>query len=131
MEFDCFVMVVLYDLQELLCKISVFVGFICCCYIDKLDEEGICLLEFLVDVVECMQILIDDLLSYFCMVSQFFWLEWIDLNDIIVEVCEFFVGVIEENLVELDIDDLFVVWGDLILLKQVLVNLIGNVIKYC
>lgn len=129
-ELDRFATVASHDLQEPLRKISAFAGLIRRRYIDKLDEEGIRSLEFLVDAAERMQTLIDDLLSYSRMASQPLRLERIDLNDIIAEVRELLAGAIEENSAELDIDDLPVVRGDPTLLKQALANLIGNAIKY-
>lgn len=129
-ELDRFATVASHDLQEPLRKISAFAGLIRRRYIDKLDEEGIRSLEFLVDAAERMQTLIDDLLSYSRMASQPLRLERIDLNDIIAEVRELLAGAIEENSAELDIDDLPVVRGDPTLLKQALANLISNAIKY-
>ncbi|MBO6728223.1 MAG: PAS domain-containing protein [Maricaulis sp.] len=129
-ELDRFATVASHDLQEPLRKISAFAGLIRRRYIDKLDEEGIRSLEFLVDAAERMQTLIDDLLRYSRMASQPLRLERIDLNDIIAEVRELLAGAIEENSAELDIDDLPVVRGDPTLLKQALANLIGNAIKY-
>ncbi len=129
-ELDRFATVAWHDLQEPLRKISAFAGLIRRRYIDKLDEEGIRSLEFLVDAAERMQTLIDDLLSYSRMASQPLRLERIDLNDIIAEVRELLAGAIEENSAKLDIDDLPVVRGDPTLLKQALANLIGNAIKY-
>lgn len=129
-ELDRFATVASHDLQEPLRKISAFAGLIRRRYIDKLDEEGIRSLEFLVDAAERMQTLIDDLLSYSRMASQPLRLERIDLNDIIAEVRELLAGAIEENSAKLDIDDLPVVRGDPTLLKQALANLIGNAIKY-
>ena len=129
-ELDRFATVASHDLQEPLRKISAFASLIRRRYTDRLDEEGVRSLDFLVDAAQRMQTLIDDLLSYSRMASQPLRLERIDLNAIVGEVRELLDGTIEENSAELDIEQLPVVRGDPTLIKQALYNLVGNAIKY-
>ncbi|MBO6797631.1 PAS domain-containing protein [Maricaulis sp.] len=129
-ELDRFATVASHDLQEPLRKISAFASLIRRRYTDRLDEEGVRSLDFLVDAAQRMQTLIDDLLSYSRMASQPLRLERIELNAIVSEVRELLAGAIEENSAELDIEDLPVVRGDPTLIKQALYNLVGNAIKY-
>jgi len=129
-ELDRFATVASHDLQEPLRKISAFASLIRRRYTDRLDEEGVRSLDFLVDAAQRMQTLIDDLLGYSRMASQPLRLERIDLNEILGEVRELLDGAIEENSARLDIAEMPVVRGDPTLIKQALYNLVGNALKY-
>ena len=130
-ELDRFATVASHDLQEPLRKVAAFAGIIRRRYLEKLDEDGVRSLDYLVDAAQRMQQLIDDLLSYSRMASQPLNLQPLDLGALFSDVLEQLDETITGSQAELCIGELPTVQADPLLLRQVVQNLVSNALKYC
>ena len=129
-ELDRFATVASHDLQEPLRKIAAFSNLIQRRYAEKLDEDGVKHLEFLVDAAHRMQRLIDDLLQYSRLASQSIEPRPVDVGRALRSVLENLDAAITESGARLTIGSMPTVQADPTLLEQILQNLISNAIKY-
>ena len=129
-ELDRFATVASHDLQEPLRKIAAFSNLVQRRYADRLDEDGVRHLEFLVDAAHRMQRLIDDLLTYSRLASQAIEPRPVDVRRALDSVLQNLDAAITESGARLSIGDMPMVQADPTLLDQILQNLISNAIKY-
>ncbi len=131
MELDDFAYIASHDLKEPLRGINNFSSFLMEDYGNKLDKEGMRMLETLELLTKRLGNLIDDLLTYSRAGRTELSLHDTNLNLIIQEVLETLNIGIEEKGIEVKIPEtLPVVFCDTVRIKEVFRNLISNAIKY-
>ncbi|AOP34069.1 hybrid sensor histidine kinase/response regulator [Leptospira tipperaryensis] len=129
-ELDSFCYSVSHDLKSPLRAIDGYSKILKEDYAQKFDEEGNRLLDVITSNAMRMNDLIDSLLTLSRLGKKEISKKTIDMNLLIKKVIEEFPhDTLSKNL-HLEIQDLHPVMGDLVLLKQVFVNLISNAIKY-
>jgi two-component system sensor kinase len=99
-------------------------------YAEKLDDEGQRFIDIIRDNTRKMGQLIDDLLTFSRLGRKPLKLSCIDMDKLTEEVLEELKVNIPERNLQLQRKNLPPVQGDRALLRQVLVNLISNAIKY-
>jgi PAS domain S-box-containing protein len=119
-----------HDLQEPLRMISSFIQLLEKNYKDKLDEDGLEYIGFVVDGAQRMRELINDLLLFSRVTTAAGKFEQLDLNKLLDEVLFNLEIAIEENNAVIRSDPLPVIFGDYSQMVQVFQNIIGNAIKY-
>ena len=129
-ELNRFATVASHDLQEPLRKIAAFSGLLRRRYQDRLDEDGLSSLDFLVDAAGRMRTLIDDLLGYSRASSRPLKTSRIELESVVEALLKELGVLIEETGAIIEIDALPAVYGDTTLLRLLFQNLITNAIKY-
>lgn len=129
-ELEHFAYVASHDLQEPLRTITSFIQILDRRYRDKLDDEGLQFMGFIVDGAKRMQSLIHDLLQYSRINRHNTSYEKIDLNEILHTVSGVLKEKIEENNALVMAEHLPEVYGNRIQLTQVFQNLIDNAIKF-
>lgn len=113
-ELEDFVFVVFYDFQELLWKICVFGNWLSIGYQDVFDECGQDFLVRMFNVVECMLMLISDLLVFLCVIIWGKDFVDIDFNEVVLVVLDDLEIFIEEIYVKIMVDIFFVMRVDLL-----------------
>lgn len=120
-----------HDLQSPLRGIGVYAGVIKDDYGDRLDEEGIQYIDFVVAEAKRLQQLISDLLTYSKISSRSTeGFEPVDLNEVLSEVRDQLARVITDVDYRVELGPLPTVPGVKSLLVQLFYNLIENAIKY-
>jgi PAS domain S-box-containing protein len=100
-------------------------------YSTKLDEKGVALIHRAVAAVKRLELLTEDLLSYARLNSEVRPFVLVNCNDMAQEVIYLLDAPIAESGATVTAGDLPEVMGDRTQLVQLLLNLIGNGIKYC
>jgi len=129
-ELQDFVYIASHDLQEPLRKIMAFGDWLKVKFEDILPEKGHFYLERMHDASDRMRTLIDDLLSYSRLTSQSRPFENVNLNELLDIVLSEMEKVINEKKPEIIVENLPIVFGDKIQLKQLFQNLLSNAIKF-
>jgi len=125
-----FAFIASHDLQEPLRKIQQFSSFLEEDLKDTLSEDTQYHLNVVVDASGRMSTLIHDLLRFSGATQEQPENESISLNDLVNEVVSSLEMSIKESEANIEIGDLPTVFGDIGMLRQLFVNLIGNSIKY-
>jgi signal transduction histidine kinase len=129
-DLEQFAYVASHDLQEPLRKVSSFCQLLQRRYGGKLDERADQYIEFAVDGAQRMQRLINDLLAFSRVGRTTSGFEPVDLREIGLAAA----AQLETTRAELDgeivVGDLPRVHGDPALLRQLLLNLVGNGLKF-
>lgn len=129
-ELEAFSYSVSHDLRAPLRHIDGFVDLLDRKCSAQLDDVGRRYLKIIADAAQQMGTLIDDLLAFSRMGrAELRWQE-VDLRSLIHETVAAFESELADRNVEWKVDALPPVRADAALLRQVLVNLIGNAIKY-
>lgn len=119
-----------HDLRTPLCAIDGFSQILLNQYKNKLDEDGQHYLELVRDGVVRMNRLINDILSFSQMSGGSIRVESVDMGALVREVFdELRAAEVERNIV-LHLGDLPPAQGARALIRQVVVNLLGNAIKF-
>jgi PAS domain S-box-containing protein len=129
-ELQHFVSAVSHDLGEPLRAIQGFVQLLRDGYQDQLGDEAREWIQFVIDGVKRMQILIDDLLDYSRLESQTITFKTVDVNKVMSEALANLHASIVDSGAVVTCDQLPTVVGNASQLLQLLQNLIGNAIKY-
>ncbi|MGF7218062.1 signal transduction histidine kinase [Spirosoma lacussanchae] len=125
-----FAYVASHDLQEPLRKIRQFSSLLKQRYADTLDREGQDYLQRMSSASERMSTLIKDLLAYSRIATRQQSFGLVSLTDIVAGVLETLSWQLEERQVQLSVDELPQVKGDVSQLSQLFQNLISNAIKF-
>lgn len=128
-ELEQFAYIASHDLQEPLRMITSYVQLLEKRYSDKLDQDAHDFINYAVDGANRMQTLIYSLLEY-SRVNRVKPFEYIDVHDILNEVMKDLGIVIKENMPDIQIGDLPVIFADRVLIGQLFFNLIANAIKF-
>jgi light-regulated signal transduction histidine kinase (bacteriophytochrome) len=129
-ELDAFAYSVSHDLRAPLRAIDGFNQILLKEYGPSLAEEPREYLQLVRDNALQMGNLVDDLLAFSRLGRQPLTKEQVSLGPIIERVLADLCQQDVERLVNVSVANLLPVWGDPMLLKQVLINLIGNAFKY-
>lgn len=119
-----------HDLHEPLRKIASFGERLEIKYGDQLDETGQHYVSRMVDAASRMRALIDDLLTYSRTLSQDVSLQDVDLDALMQTVADDLAGPAGEAGAEIIWQDLPRVRGDAACLHILLLNLVGNAVKF-
>jgi PAS domain S-box-containing protein len=129
-ELEAFSYSVSHDLRAPLRHISGFVDMLQNRMADKLDEDDTELIKMITTAANRMGKLIDDLLAFSQMNRAQLRKVPVDLNHLVEEVRDSLRHDLGGRKVEWDISNLPEVQGDVSLLRQALINLIANALKY-
>jgi len=129
-ELEQFAYVASHDLQEPLRMVASFTELLEREYGDRLDDEGRRFIDYAVSGARRMQQLILDLLAYSRVTRAEEAATRVDLNALLVDVRRDVRSLLEETGVQLIAGPLPVVTGSSVLLRQLLLNLIGNGVKF-
>lgn len=119
-----------HDLQEPLRKIAGFTELLASKYSGQLDEKADTYVAYIVDGVNRMHILINDILAYSRVTSGSGAFAETDCNALLGNALNDLEFTINESGAVITFDLLPTVWADAHQLRHVLLNLIGNSIKY-
>jgi PAS domain S-box-containing protein len=119
-----------HDLQEPLRKIRMFGGQLSDETGDDLSTEGQFALDTMISAAERLSILVSDVLAYSRVSYAEFAVHKVKIRDVVTQVVTIFEEKIDEVDAEIDIGNLPVVQGDSVQINRLLMNLIGNAIKY-
>ncbi|MBL6449509.1 CHASE3 domain-containing protein [Fulvivirga sp. 29W222] len=125
-----FAYVASHDLQEPLRKIRAFGDRLVTKYAETLDERGLDYVSRMQGAAERMQSLIDDLLKYSRVARNIKSFAKVELNEVVDEVLGDLEVRIREHHAEIMVDQLPVIDGDNMQLRQLFQNLISNAIKF-
>jgi signal transduction histidine kinase len=129
-ELEAFAYSVSHDLRAPLRAVDGYAKMLEEDYGDKFDEEGRRRLAVLCANTRNMGQLIDDLLALSRLARQPVAFHPLEMNDLVKQTIEELRPSIDGRQVEFAVDTLGEAHGDPILVKQVLVNLIGNAVKF-
>ena len=128
-DLEYFAYIASHDLQEPLRMITSYVQLLEKRYAPKLDTDAKEFINFAVDGAARMQTLIQSLLEY-SRVNRVKPFEDVDMNEALAEVMQDLTVAIAESKAEISFKDLPVIYGDKVLLGQLLLNLVSNAIKF-
>jgi PAS domain S-box-containing protein len=129
-ELQRFAYIASHDLQTPLRSIASFVDLIRVTYGESLDEEGRTWIDRIVGSVRHLQELIRHLLDYSRIDSASRSFEAVPMHEVVVDAMNLLDAPIRESGATITSGDLPTVQGDRSQLVQLLVNLIGNSLKY-
>jgi len=129
-ELESFSYTVSHDLKAPIRAIQGFSRMLVDEYLAKLDEEGLRLLNIIVDNTQLMANLIDDLLTLSRTGRQQIKKSSVDLASMVKANFERLRGEGPGREIRLTVHDLAQAWGDPSLLNQVVMNLLSNAVKY-
>lgn len=129
-ELEAFSYSVSHDLKAPLRAIDGFSNILNDEYFNKLDDEGKRLLKIIIINTQNMSHLIDDLLSFSRLSRKQITAKPVDMNRLIQNVVEELHPEISARKVEINIGDLPSVTGDRPMIRQVLLNLLSNALKF-
>lgn len=129
-ELEQFAHLASHDLQEPLRKLFFYSDVLKQKYADTIDEYGVNILQNMSTAAGRMKELINDLLSYSQLQQQNLTFEPVDLNTIIQEITRDLDISIREKNATIRAENLPVLQGNRIRLRQLFLNLISNALKY-
>jgi len=129
-ELESFSYSISHDLRAPLRSINGYAMMLQEDYMDKLDEEGIRLLGVVIKNATRMGQLIDDLLDFSRLNRQSLGKSRIDMDQFVRQIAEELLVDEDRQRVELTINSLGSVKADYKMLRQVIINLLSNALKY-
>jgi PAS domain S-box-containing protein len=129
-ELEQFAHMASHDLQEPLRKIFFYTDILKKKHATKLDTSGAVLINNMTVAAARMKELINDLLTYSQLQQQNLTIEPIDLKNLMADLVKDFDESIREKNANVIINDLPVLEGSRIRLRQLFANLISNALKY-
>ncbi|WP_026842249.1 sensor histidine kinase [Citrifermentans bremense] len=129
-ELESFSYSVSHDLRAPLRHIIGFVDLLNAKAGNVLDEKSRHYLEVISEAANKMGLLIDDLLAFSRMGRSEMMKGWVDLGLLVREIVNDLESDSKEREIQWDVATLPIVLGDAAMLRQVLINLIGNAVKF-
>lgn len=129
-ELEAFSYSVSHDLRAPLRHLNGYTELLNKQFKDELPEKAVHYLDMISVASRNMATLIDDLLQYSRFGRQELVKKELDMNLMLQDVMEQFMNTIDDRTIHWDVQNLPIVFGDAVLMKQVWVNLIDNAIKY-
>lgn len=130
LELQRFAYVASHDLQTPMRSVAGFVELLRCTYADKLDAQANDWIQRTVDAVKFLQILVQDLLDYSRIDSGADRFEQVGFGKVVDHAVSLLDEAIHEAHAKISYSDLPEVTGDRHQLVQLMVNLVGNALKY-
>lgn len=131
LELENFAYVASHDLKEPLRTLSGFAQLLTKKYADKLDEEGVEFLNYIMTATQNMNQLISDLLAYSRVNTKQHTVEEINFDRLINHIIQSLHQSIQDKSAVLQLDQLpSVVYGNSTKIKQLFQNLMANAIKF-
>ncbi len=129
-ELEQFAHLASHDLQEPLRKLFYYTDVLKKKYTEAIDSRGVVILNNMTHAASRMRELIQDLLSYSQLHQQKLATENVDLNATVNDILRDVELTIREKDAVVNVSDLPVVVGNPLRLRQLMVNLISNSLKY-
>lgn len=129
-ELEAFTYSVSHDLRAPLRAIGGFARVLLEDYPDKLDPDGLRYLQIINQNATKMGQLIDDLLALSRLGRKEMRLVHLDMNDLARDICAELRALYPERNLQIELQELPAAWGDRLMIRQVLNNLIQNAIKF-
>ena len=129
-ELESFSYSVSHDLRAPIRAIDGYTKIIAEDYAEKFDEDGVKILQSIINNSKKMGLLIDDLLAFSKLGRKQVAFSDIDMMGLVASVQEDLLFDEDDNVPKFNIDALPDAKGDKALIKQVWINLISNAIKY-
>jgi light-regulated signal transduction histidine kinase (bacteriophytochrome) len=129
-DLEHFAYVASHDLQEPLRKIRAFSDRITRVYAERLDDTGRDYLSRMTSAAARMQDLIEDLLTLSRVTTRRQPLQRLDLNTLVRDVIGDLEFRIHATQGRVDVDELPIIHGDPVQIRQIFQNLIGNALKF-
>jgi PAS domain S-box-containing protein len=129
-ELDAFTYSLAHDLRAPIRHINGFATILCNEHYEHLDGEGQRFLNKIEESSRGMGVLIDELLGFARLGRQELGRSKVNLHELVKEIRQQLEPETLGRVLAWDIGELPDVYGDLALLRQVLVNLISNAVKY-
>jgi signal transduction histidine kinase len=129
-DLESFSYSVSHDLRQPLIVIEGFARSLIKKYGDKFDDYGKENLSIIRDQAAKMTRLINDLLSFCRASTKEIQKSDIDVSSLTHSIVEEMKATIGERTVQFEVRDLPVIWGDSSMIRQVMVNLLSNALKY-
>ncbi|MDD5168226.1 MAG: ATP-binding protein [Syntrophales bacterium] len=129
-ELESFSYSVSHDLKAPLRTIEGYSGMLMKKYGSTLDENAVRMVNVICNNTQKMGILIDDLLSFSRVLKSGIAISEIDMDRLVCDVWNEIRGANQERDLEVKITKLLPGFGDRILIRQVLFNLISNAVKF-
>jgi PAS domain S-box-containing protein len=129
-ELESFSYSVSHDLKAPLRAIEGYSRMLVKKYGSTLDEDATRMLSVIHSSTEMMEVLINDLLSFSRVASNAMVLSEIDMDKLVSEVWDEIRQANKERKLKLKITKMLPGYGDLNLIRQVLINLISNAVKF-
>ena len=129
-ELEAFSYSVSHDLRAPLRHISGYLDLLSGESLERLDENSRHYLQVIADAAQRMGTLIDDLLAFSRMGRAELMRTQVDFNTLVREVVQEIAAEEKERKIEWDIRPLPTVSGDMAMLRQVIVNLVSNAVKF-
>lgn len=129
-ELQRFAYVASHDLQTPMRSVASFVELLQSTYVDKLDAQANDWIRRIVESVKYLQTLIHDLLEYSRLDSETHRFERVEFRKVLDEAVSLLAAAVRETGTEISSGELPSVVGDRHQLIQLMINLIGNAIKY-
>ena len=131
LDLQQFAFVASHDLKTPLRSIAGFVQILERNYGDKLDEKALALIQRTSHAVHRLEQLTEDLLTYARMRSEAKPFVMVDCREVVDEVIHLLDAAIRDTGAVVTVGELPSVMGDRTQLVQLLLNLLGNSMKYC
>jgi two-component system, LuxR family, sensor kinase FixL len=129
-ELQDFAYVASHDLQEPLRKVAIFGNRLLTKCAEQLAPEGCDYLERILNATKRMQNLINDLLSYSRASTQLHPFAPVNLTEVLKEVATDLEARVEESQAKIEIGELPTLEADLLQMRQLFQNLVGNALKF-
>ncbi len=129
-ELQQFAFVASHDLQEPIRKISFYSDLFLNKYTEKLDPKGQDYLKGILSASHRMRNLINDLLSFSQVNKNKINFKYINLNQVLHDVLQDMEIAISEKKAKVEVQPFPVIEADMVMMRQLFENLIGNSLKY-
>jgi len=130
LDLQRFAYIASHDLQTPMRNIASFAGLLRDTYADKLDPQANDWIRRIVESIKQLQILIRDLLDYSRVDSQAHPFELLPMRSLVEDAKRLLESAIRNSAAEVSCGELPALMGDRSQLVQLMLNLIGNAIKY-
>lgn len=129
-ELENFAYVTSHDLKAPLRHVSMSAGFFQEKFSDQLDDQARELLNVMIEGTGRMQEMIESLLTYARVGRSELNIQRLNLNDVVLAVRQNLIAELHQNAAIMDTEHLPFIYGDRVLMIQLLQNLVQNALKY-
>ena len=117
--------------HDLASPLTTIIGYLDLVYMDlPKNTDAAMFVERAVKATEVMRTILHDLLQYARVGSAAREVQWVDLNEVLLDVHDALAATISETSANVSSEGLPVVWADRTQVTQLLQNLVGNALKF-